>query len=107
MSIELSQEKAISLHEAAKLVPSSRRGKATHISRLIRWIVNGAKATDGSVVKLEALRLGGQWVTTGEALQRFAERLTSESEPSAPLRSPVSLRRAIEQADAELDALGV
>jgi hypothetical protein len=58
---------------------------------------------------LEAVRLGGRWMTSREALQRFSDRLTPRlggDDHTAP-RSPASRRRASERAAAELDNLGL
>ncbi len=99
----------MSLAVAAADIPPGRDGKKTHISTLLRWILKGAKASDGSIVRLEAVRLGGRWVTSREALQRFAEALTpsvSDVPTSAP-RSPTARRRASEQAESELRQRGV
>jgi hypothetical protein len=64
-------EKVISLREAARMMPSCRQGKALHHLTVHRWIFKGV---DG--VQLEGARLGGQWVTSREALARFSEALT-------------------------------
>ena len=64
-------ESLISLSEALDLLPPARRNKRPHLSRLLRWILDGVNG-----VRLEAIRLGGRWVTSREALQRFCERLT-------------------------------
>jgi hypothetical protein len=107
MAIDLTIERGLSLSEAAKLVPSSRRGKATHVSRLVRWISQGVKDGRGGVVRLEALRLGGQWVTSAEAIQRFAERLTPSDHTSSGFPQPAVRRKAVERAEKELNSLGV
>ena len=78
MPFDLTREPALTLSQAAKLVPSYREGRPTHVSRLMRWIVNGVRADDGRVFKLEAMRLGGQWITSAAALQRFAEAMTHD-----------------------------
>jgi hypothetical protein len=106
--LDLTNETPIPLAAAAALVPPARRGRKTHISTLLRWITSGAKAPDGSPVKLEAVRLGGRWMTSREALQRFAEKLTPGCDRAAPeRRSPSRRHRASERAAAELKAAGV
>ena len=107
MPFDLTSEPALTLSQAAKLVPSYRAGRATHVSRLARWIVNGVRSDDGRVVKLEAMRLGGQWVTSAAALQRFAEAMTPVQMPVVPAQTAGSRRRSAERASQELDALGV
>ena len=109
MTIDPSAETPIPLAAAAKFVPAARNGKRCHLSTVLRWILHGAKATDGTIVKLEAVRLGGRWLTSREALQRFAERLTPHvGEPSPVLpRSERERARASERAAAELDEMGI
>jgi hypothetical protein len=107
--IDLATETKIPLSVAANETPPSRNGKRTHLSTILRWILRGAKAPDGSRVRLEAVRLGGRWLTSREALQRFAERLTPSlgGEALTAPRSPASRRRASEAAGAELERRGV
>jgi hypothetical protein len=76
---------------------------------LLRWILTGAKSPSGELVKLEALRLGNRWITSCEALQRFAERLTPSTNilPPATPRTPTARQRDSERAAKELKALGI
>jgi hypothetical protein len=107
--IDLALETPISLTAAARSVPSSRGGKPTHISTLLRWILSGVKAPSGEVVRLEAIRLGGKWITSREALQRFAERLTpilAGSPPPTP-RTQTARLRAADRAARELERVGI
>jgi hypothetical protein len=107
--IDFTTEQPLSLAEAAKLVPPARSGKRCHLSTILRWIVKGAKAPDGTIVRLEGQRLGGRWLTSREALQRFSDRLTPRLDANAQPapRGPEKRRRASERAAAELDNLGV
>jgi hypothetical protein len=107
MAINLFTERILSLPQAAKVWPSYQNGKATHVSRLVRALTRGSKDPSGNLIKLEALRLGGQWVTSAEAIQRFAERLTPSDQSAAPRCTPVARRRAAESADSELERLGI
>jgi Protein of unknown function (DUF1580) len=106
---DLTSETPIRLDDAAKLVPPSRGGKRTHISTILRWILTGAKSPTGESVKLEAARLGGKWVTSREALQRFSERLTPDLNQSNEMiiRSPNMRRKAVERAEKQLDQIGI
>jgi hypothetical protein len=106
--LDITAETPISLAAAARLVPPARRGKRTHLSTLLRWILTGATAPDGSRVRLDAVRLGGRWMTTLGALQRFAAALTPRVGDEAPAsaRSPTARTRASERADAELTRRG-
>jgi hypothetical protein len=117
--IDLTTETPMSLSQAARWAPPGRRGSPTSLPCLLRWILHGSRDPNGELVKLEALRLGGRWVTTREAIQRFAERLTpriddsgsSISTTSSPSRPRRRMRRqqenAIARAERELDKLGV
>lgn len=108
---DLTTEKPITLAEACRLVPPGRGSKRTHLSTLIRWITVGAKAPNGQTVRLEGLRLGGRWITSREALQRFAVRLTPRlADNPAPAPSPRTTRqrqRASEAAGKELERIGI
>ena len=74
--LDLTAEKPIPLAAATALVPPARQGKKTHFQTVLRWVIHGSKGPSGSRIRLEAVRLGGRWMTSREALQRFAERLT-------------------------------
>jgi len=107
--IDINSETLISLAEAARLVPPARRGKKTHLSTLLRWILRGSRGPDGEPVRLEGVRLGNRWMTSASALTRFMTQLT----PVLPEESRVTQRpemarsRTSARADAELDRMGV
>lgn len=108
--LDISSESPISLTQAARLLPPGRRGRPASLSCVLRWVLSGATGPSGERVRLEAVRLGGRWVTSREALQRFAERLTprfaAEAEAPTP-RSPAQRRRASERAAHDLDQIGI
>jgi hypothetical protein len=85
--IDLSSESLLSLADAAKLVPPARLGRPVSFQCVLRWVLEGSRAPDGRAVKLEALRVGGRWVTSREALQRFAEALTPQPDHNADAAS--------------------
>ncbi len=109
--LDLTTEAPLTLAAACQLIPPGRGGKRTHLSTLIRWVTSGVKAPGGQIVRLEALRLGGKWVTSREALQRFAEALTprldAAATPAPKTRTPGQARRAAEKAGEELERMGV
>ena len=107
--LDLTTETPLPLADACRLVPPARGGRRTHLSTLLRWILRGAKAPAGDVVRLEAVRLGGRWMTSREALQRFAERLTPRlgADPAPPARTPAARSRSSERAAAKLQELGI
>jgi hypothetical protein len=106
----LTIESPIPLKDACRLVPPARRGLRCHLSTLVRWITVGCRGPSGERVKLEALRIGGRWVTSREALQRLAERLTPHlggDTPASPHRTAGQQRRANERAGRKLEKKGI
>jgi hypothetical protein len=108
-STPLTAESLMSLAQAARQLPPGRRGRPVGLSCVLRWVLHGVPGPDGRRVRLEAVRLGGRWVTSREAIQRFAERLTPlvEGAPAAASRTPERRRRASERAAAKLEHLGI
>ena len=108
--LDLTSEIPLSLAAAARLVPAARNGKKTHLSTLLRWILQGVRLPSGEVVRLEAIRLGSRWMTSKAALQRFAERQTPKvgvvPTPTSGLRSPACRQRDSERAAADLEGMG-
>jgi hypothetical protein len=109
--IDIKTEPLIPIATVTHIVPPARSGRETHLSTILRWILRGTKAPDGTVVRLEAVRLGGRWMTSREALQRFAERLTprlaGDTEETSTPRSPSARRRAHARATKELEQHGI
>jgi len=104
MTMPPHNEPKISLGELSRRspVPSNPRTFA-------RWILRGVQTADGNRVFLEAVRVGGRWMTSEAALDRFFDALTAAARPPLPpgqLRSPTARTRASEAAEAELKKLG-
>lgn len=101
MSIELRCETLLSFHDAAELLPTRRRGSRLHISTLYRWAIRGCRGH-----RLETIVLGGQRVTSLEALQRFFDKLTAVR---SPLFADATMNGSPRQAaaSAALDAEGI
>jgi len=99
--------KAQGLHHWAKVLAPGRNGAPVSVSTLVRWILNGLIAPDGSRVYLEATRLGHRWLTDEDAIQKFAERLTPISGASCSRQSPAARRHADERADRDLARRGL
>ena len=93
-------ETLINIAQATRMIPGRSGGKPLHRATLHRWISKGVKTPDGRVVRLESVRVGGQRMTTQEALQRF---LGAMSGAGRAVPAPV------EQAEMErqLDAIGI
>jgi hypothetical protein len=106
--LDIQGETLLSLAAAAKRLPPGRRGRPVHISAVLRWITCGVRKA-GERVRLEGARIGGRWVTSVQALQRFAERLTPNLDGNPPpLPRPSTARqRASERAARELAAIGI
>lgn len=68
-----------------------------------RWRSHGVVVA-GVRVKLEATRLGGQWVTSVEAVERFVAATNPEAAPPEP--TPAARRKASADANRRLAAAG-
>ena len=109
--IDISSEQTLSLSQAAKLksLPRRREGKRPNASTLWRWALHGIRG-----IRLETAMAGGVRVTSAEAIQRFFDALTAQSEAgrqSIPTPQPTRLsavrRKQIEQAERKLELAGI
>jgi hypothetical protein len=107
--IDLANETTLSLENAARFCGRGRGGKPTHLSTILRWILKGSRSLTGQVVRLEAVRFGGRWLTSKQALQRFAEALTPQFDdrPKPRKLTPIAREKAKARAAAHLDAVGI
>jgi hypothetical protein len=82
----------------ASNIPGHRGGTHINGSTIFRFITKG-KRVNGEVIRLEAVRVGDRWLTSLEALARFAERLTAAElgAAGAAFEAPVSPRQRIRQ----------
>jgi hypothetical protein len=105
-----------SLLQVSAELPSTRDGRPVHPQTVRNWIVIGRKAPDGRVIKLRGRRFPGGWRVLPEDLTAFLDELTSAcmnvsdpSGPPAPDPAPTTAarRRELEQADRELDRIGM
>ncbi len=81
----LLDESVLTLSEAARALPPLD-GKRPHSSTIWRWARKGLRG-----IKLEVRRIGGRFVTSREALERFSQRLAEiplNDEP--PTRTPAN-----------------
>jgi len=107
MSIELANEKTISLMAAARLLPPGRRGRPVCLSTILRWILNGALLPSGERLRLEAVRCGGRWITSVEALERWCAKQTPDLDKPYQVSRTIGARaRANERAKKELAKAG-
>jgi hypothetical protein len=96
--IDTTIETIISLTEACSGLPKRRADSRPSVATLYRWSLKGCRG-----VILETIQIGGTRCTSREALQRFFDRLSSQSLPQH--HKPVTLRqrdRQIEAAEREL-----
>src|SRR5438309_219453 len=97
----------LSLAQAARIQPPGRAGRPVHISTLVRWITAGSRGPDGATVRLQAVRMGGRWLTTRAWLDDYARRLTPAYGDESPRASSASRTRSTERAARELDHIGI
>ena len=105
MVIDPIHEDVVSLTEAARLLPSRRRGKKPHVSCLYRWTTVGCRG-----VILESIQVGGTRCTSKAALARFFRRLTKSSVPQRGATcsaSPEAVALTKQATEAALDAAGI
>ncbi len=106
-------EHTFGLGAIAKKIPGARGNSHTNASTIFRWITRGVRAANGTIVKLEAIRLGSSWRTSLEAVDRFSARLTEAAIPTSPTPPPAptptptpkARNRAATKASEELGAL--
>lgn len=93
---EIKAGDGLTLAAAGRMLPGHRGNKNVDPSTVFRWIVKGIRTFDGSVVKLEAVRIGGRWLTSPAAIDRFSAALTSSTDSTEPPASiQASSRSAI------------
>lgn len=108
MAIDVATETLLSLPQAARPLPLGRNGRPSHPATVFRWIHEGARLPNAERVYLDGTRLGGRWLTSVEALQRFSEELTPPPAGAAPIpRTPTARRRASERAGKRLNRVGI
>jgi hypothetical protein len=102
---EIKNGQGAGLAEVARAIPG-RAGGGVNSCTPFRWCTKGAKAVDGSRVRLEHIRCGSRILTSWPAFERFIAALTVPGDaPPAP-RSPAATRRAVAAAEAELVKVG-
>ena len=99
MAIDIANEELLTPAGAAKRLPNRRAGRPIHISTVHRWMTTGVRG-----VVLESIRIGGALHTSLEALQRFADHLTTGDTSGVSVRTSRQRERAVAQAEAELSA---
>ena len=98
MGIDFKTETIIDVaREAHKYVGPSRNGRPAHYSFFLRAILKK---------DLEAVKVGRRWVTSVEAIQRWAEKQTADAARQPAQRSVAAQRRSDERAARDLERMG-
>ena len=106
---QILDEGPVGMAGIARLCGSYRAGKPTHPSTCTRWAVNGVRLADGTVVRLDAVRLNGRLVSSRQAFIRFvqAQQQQPADGPAADaVRTPAARRKASVEAARQLEKLG-
>jgi hypothetical protein len=111
-------EDTLELSEAAKLLgPKVPEKKAASLAKMVRAVNPGVKSDTGEIVRLEAVKTGGAWLTSRQAVERFVTKLSEaslsqdRSRPPKPKRAPVAgtiparRERELAQTNSEVDAM--
>ena len=100
---------ALGMSAAARLIPAHRGHGRANPSTPWRWITEGAKAPDGRIVRLEAGRVAGRWLTSRAALGRFISALTPSDASAAPkveIPNPKKSSSRAARASSKLQSMG-
>ena len=101
--IDIGAETLIPIREVPRHLPPRPNGKRVHMSACYRWIKRGVRG-----VRLDSIKIGGSTYTSTEALQRFADHLSSgrREEPKAvPAQTPTRQRQIDKASDRLAEAL--
>lgn len=108
---EIHRGEGLSLAAAGRLFPGHRGGNSVYPSTVFRWVVKGSRTPTGASVRLDAVRVGGRWLTSRAAVARFVAALTAAVDPaptdSTPaVRPPSARRKSADRAARELERRG-
>jgi hypothetical protein len=107
--VDILKEDRLTLEEARSVLGTQQ--KPCNFATVWRAIKTGTLLPDDSRCYLEAVKVGGRWVTSREAIGRYVEATTAawlKREPTAPVRA-LSKTRLAEQArvDRALERMGI
>lgn len=103
LAARLLTETTLFLSDLPRRLPRGPGDRLTHTSTALRWVLRGVGG-----VKLEAVRVGGRWVTSEEALARFVDAQTPTGTVSSPTlhdATPEAPRRR--ETERQLEAEGL
>jgi hypothetical protein len=97
------------LNQAAKLFPPFREERRVNASTIFRWIVEGVRRPDGTRLRLEGARVGGRWLTSTQAIERFMRAQTPHLGAAERPRERTQRQRerAAERAGKQLERIGI
>ena len=96
--IAVNDESLVTFAQLARRLPHRRNGRPTHVSTIHRWRSAGVNG-----VRLDAVRMGGAWVTSLEVYSRFSTALTAKADAgTVPVARPVHGR-----VGTRLDEIGI
>ena len=109
VAAEITAGHGLNLTNAAKQFPPYRGTQPVNPSTIWRWITEGIKLASGRRLRLEAIRLGGRWLTSVQAVQRFMQAQTPQfaDEPPAPTPSAKKRRQSAASAARDLEQVGM
>lgn len=97
--IDVNTEALVTFSQLARRLPHRRNGRPTHVSTIHRWRASGLHG-----VRLDAVRVGGSWLTSLEAYSRFCASLTVVAGGESAAPTPVAGRSRV---DDILDSMGL
>jgi hypothetical protein len=102
-------EDRLSLEEAR--LELGTNNEPAHFSTVFLAVTKGTQLPDKSRLRLEAIRIGGRWVTSRQAIGRYVAVLTeawTDPKSGAPIIPTLKeTDRRLAKANAELSALGI
>jgi hypothetical protein len=101
MPPDLLNETLVTFPGLAKHIPPRRKGKPAHVSSIHRYRNPGIEG-----IRLEAVRVGGIWMTSLEAFARFCARLTAAKEGAEPTATTPAQSPSAQADDRELERKG-
>lgn len=98
----LGGEKLLSPAAAAKAsrIPGHRGAATINGATIFRHITRGVRTPNGTVIRLEAIRIGCRWLTSLEAIARFGAALTAANLPTDDDKKPEPATPAARKRDA-------
>jgi hypothetical protein len=101
--ISVNDEHILTFSQLAKRLPRRRRDRPTSPSTVHRWRSRGVRG-----VRLEAVRIGGTWVTSLEAYERFCHAVTANTGGKVQVSPTEEQERdSTDQVNQQLDELGI